>query len=307
MWRAAGRASTVEGERVTWFRQDDGASSHPKFLVLSQDADLLWHKAGPSCAAVNSDGLVNPDLLPHYGALAKVYDPAAVKAAVKELVKVVLWHDSKTIKSCGRCMERTDGQGVPRGWFYFHDWRDYQPSKAGKYDTVERKRERRKRHLHTTEPGQRVKGLVRERDQDMCRYCGIVTHWTNDHTSATAGSIDHLDPFDFETDGSGNYVDGCVVACKTCNGRKRDQTPEQAGMPLLPVPEPIRIGSKADRDRVASGSGPGPEQRAPSRSTRDGPGLAQNGSAIGSGIGSRSGSVNGSGRVPAPVIDPEGF
>jgi 5-methylcytosine-specific restriction endonuclease McrA len=68
-------------------------------------------------------------------------------------------------------------------------------------------------------------GEVKERDRHLCRYCGVRVNWA-DRRGATAGTYDHVDP-----DG-GNDIENVVVACRRCNGRKRDRTPEQAGMPL---------------------------------------------------------------------------
>lgn len=49
-------------------------------------------------------------------------------------------------------------------------------------------------------------------------------------------TIDHVLP---RAQGGGNDPMNMVVACKPCNGRKADRTPEQAGMKMLyPAREP---------------------------------------------------------------------
>jgi len=239
-------------------------------IRAGKDARALWHTAGPKCASVDTDGRVDPDMLDYYAALAQV----DTRPATRALVRSGLWHDSRSIRSCDRCMDATDG-GIPARWHYFHDWNDYQLSKAGKNDPVERKRNRRRHQLNRTEKGKDIKGRVRSRDRDLCRYCGTLTHWTNDHTSPTAGTIDHVDPFDWI-----NSVGNCVVACRTCNGRKRDRTPAQAQMVLNPPPEPIRTGSEP---AAVPGEKAGTDPVIASRDARDGPGSGRTGYGTGSG------------------------
>lgn len=67
---------------------------------------------------------------------------------------------------------------------------------------------------------------IQERDRNLCRYCGIRVNWS-DKRSKISATYDHVDP-----DGP-NTFDNVVIACRGCNGKKRDRTPEQAGMPLL--------------------------------------------------------------------------
>lgn len=71
---------------------------------------------------------------------------------------------------------------------------------------------------------------IRARDGDDCRYCGREVDW-NDRRSSAGGTYDHVDP-----DGRSTY-ENAVVACRGCNSRKGHRTPEQARMPLLPIPD----------------------------------------------------------------------
>ena len=60
------------------------------------------------------------------------------------------------------------------------------------------------------------------RDGYACRYC----------RSPEDLQIDHVIP---RSQGGRDTEDNLVVACAQCNGRKGKRTPEQAGMPLLPI------------------------------------------------------------------------
>src|SRR5262245_9072819 len=60
---------------------------------------------------------------------------------------------------------------------------------------------------------------VLERDNWLCRYCG-----------AAANAVDHIIA---RTRGGTNDMENLVAACKPCNSRKRDRTPEEAGMSLI--------------------------------------------------------------------------
>lgn len=60
---------------------------------------------------------------------------------------------------------------------------------------------------------------VMARDQHRCAYCG-----------GHATTIDHVQP---RAKGGKHIWENCVAACRPCNSRKADRTPEQARMPLL--------------------------------------------------------------------------
>ena len=57
------------------------------------------------------------------------------------------------------------------------------------------------------------------RDDYRCQYCG-------NH----ADSIDHVVP---RSRGGRDVWDNLAAACRPCNSRKRDRTPDEAGMRLL--------------------------------------------------------------------------
>lgn len=64
---------------------------------------------------------------------------------------------------------------------------------------------------------------VFERDAYRCRYCGGF------HGGL---SLDHVVP---QSRGGSHAISNLVTACSPCNGRKRDRTPDEAGMPLRPL------------------------------------------------------------------------
>lgn len=62
-----------------------------------------------------------------------------------------------------------------------------------------------------------------KRDGNRCQYCG-----THDHLT-----LDHVIP---KSRGGKTNWDNLATACKRCNSRKGDHTPEEAGMPLRQRP-----------------------------------------------------------------------
>lgn len=141
-----------------------------------------------------------------------------------------------------------------RGVFMGAWWVEENPGPEIWNDPIARERwARAKRLKRDSELCNRIK----DRDRNLCRYCGIRVDWKNRNPkSPLGGTYDHVDP-----DG-GNEFSNVVVACRRCNGRKRNRTPEQwadsdpqlAGMALL------RPGTTADQalaQRARAGPSPG--------------------------------------------------
>lgn len=80
------------------------------------------------------------------------------------------------------------------------------------------------------------KKRVYERDMNTCQYCGC---------KVTSGNrtVDHVIPKAHWNPKRFNYkcssFENIVTACESCNFRKRNRTPAQAGMKLLRVPKKI--------------------------------------------------------------------
>lgn len=68
--------------------------------------------------------------------------------------------------------------------------------------------------------------LLFARDQLVCMYCGS-------EFPARELSRDHVVP---KSRGGLDTWTNCVTACRRCNNRKANQTPEQSGMQLLAIP-----------------------------------------------------------------------
>lgn len=64
------------------------------------------------------------------------------------------------------------------------------------------------------------------RDRNLCLYCGECF---DSHLLTR----DHVHP---RSRGGADRWENVVAACKPCNNRKQDRTPEEAGMPLLAIP-----------------------------------------------------------------------
>lgn len=96
---------------MTWFKVDDSFAFHRK-IVAAGSALTLWVRAGAWCAQQLTDGRVPDEMVSLLG------PKRGAERDASRLVEVGLW-------------ERVDGG------FQFHDWQDYQPTKAA----VEHKRQ----------------------------------------------------------------------------------------------------------------------------------------------------------------------
>lgn len=249
---------------MSWFKTSDDFTQHPGYERAGKDARALLFHVGIECARRNTDGAVWGHKIREWMAAAEV-----TRTAARRLVQVGLWHDAKSLRDCSACLADIEDLSVELepSDFYWCGWRADQIEKEGKDDPVKKKRNLRKKALHRNQP---LKAQIRERDRDLCRYCGVLTTWGADHKSSLAGTFDHIDPW------SGNSLSNCCVSCRRCNGVKRDRTPEQARMPLHDPgfeadiqPDDPDFGS--DTQPESGGSEPA-NPGSSSRDARDGPG-----------------------------------
>ncbi len=87
---------------MPWFKIDDNFWGSTKRMACTPDAIGLWTTAGSWCSQQLTDGFVPKHVLPVLGGTARL---------AQKLVSVGLWEE------------------VDDGW-HFHDWSDYQPTKA---------------------------------------------------------------------------------------------------------------------------------------------------------------------------------
>jgi 5-methylcytosine-specific restriction endonuclease McrA len=73
--------------------------------------------------------------------------------------------------------------------------------------------------------------LVLLRDGETCQYCGC-------RPGRAELTLDHIVP---RAQGGTTRWENVVAACRPCNARKADRTPEQAGMPLQTTPRALAL------------------------------------------------------------------
>lgn len=186
---------------MTWFKVDDSFYRSRKIRRLGPDrvpAVGLWTLCGNWAADNLTDGFVPWEIVGEW-------DPR--RRYAQRLIDVELWLDAFV----------DDEQGIG-----FHDWADYQPSRA--QVIAERASNARRTALHRDPE---LTAAIRNRDRNRCRYCGTAVNWS-DRRGKQGGTYDHVDPV------GGNSLANCVVACRACTATKRVRTPHAAGMPLLP-------------------------------------------------------------------------
>lgn len=282
---------------MTYVLFTDQTARRQVLRAAGRDGRELFYAATFECAAVDDgaggDGYLPALLVKDAAYLAEVN----AKRVAPRLVELGLWHDAETAKGCAECTGRPEGvRPLGEADYFLHEWWVHLLPAEGKKNELARWRERRRKALNADA---NLKAAVRLRDQDRCRYCDkAVMFGTPDRKSERVGEFDHVDPWCRDGRGEyGNTIGNVVVACKPCNGRKRDRTPEEAGMALRPPPD-----NPAD-SRIAAGSQPGSEgpesgrgSGSASRDARDGNGPDRSRISAGSAPGR-------AGRGPGPFDD----
>ena len=108
-----------------WFKVDDTFYDHPKAVGLSNDSLATWTRAGDWCAKQLTDGVLSLEQLPTFAGDAD--DPEAVR---RDLFDRRLWEP-----------------GPEPATVQFHDWLDYNPSRAQVLAKRKSDAERRRRWL----------------------------------------------------------------------------------------------------------------------------------------------------------------
>lgn len=204
---------------------------------LSFDAEAVWHIVRLYCADVGNDGkLPARDL--HVAVSRKISAARAARLMVELVEAGLVTH---TVAHT----------------YELVDWLKNQPAAAVWDDDVQRERWARAKALRRDRDLCR---RIQERDANLCRYCGLRVNWT-DRKGAAGGTYDHVDP-----DGP-NTLDNVVIACRHCNGRKKNRTPQQAGMALLSAAELRAKISNPDLAPIKPESDPRPDSLAGARKT----------------------------------------
>lgn len=198
---------------MSYLELDDGILDHPKFIRAARrggsDAIHLWLGLRAYCGQHLTDGHVPADMID------EVRGPKDPEKRA---------HALEVLKDCKLLDERPDG-------IEMHDFLDWSASKE---EILERRRVSGMRSALRASP--KLMQIVKTRDHNRCRYCGIDVDWT-DRRGPIGGTYDHVHPL---SKGGLNTVENIVVACRGCNRKKSERTPEEAGMDLIDAPDPPR-------------------------------------------------------------------
>lgn len=269
-----------------WFKIDDRWRSHRKTRRAARREPLslsLWAVAGDACAEGFTEGVIEPDLLDDCAHDANL-NTEQVESATTALVESGLWHDSRTIRKCDRCLKHR--QRLPRGSYVFHDWFDYQFTKDEAKLPEERMKKVRAKRLSRDHE---LRVAVVERDRGCCRYCTVRVDF-RDRVSDTGGTYDHVDP------AGPNTLENVVVACRGCNVKKGNRTPGEAGMFLLAEPDPDLAAGQLPASPGPPAGKPGSVPTRDAHATLDGPGQGQVGASPRLATGQVEHVTNGNGR-----------
>ncbi|UJW32409.1 HNH endonuclease [Saccharothrix sp. AJ9571] len=234
---------------MPWLRLDDVDYDDPQVDAVGNGAYGALVRLKLYCSAQRTDGWV-PD--------RKARDIAS-RAELRALLDTRLGDRPAMLHRPGDDCRCLDGKTWPMaGGYWVHAFLDRNPSRAENDVQRAKNRELRDKELRRA---------VKDRDGDRCRYCGITVKWADRKTTA-GGVLDHVDPR--IAAGAANLV----VACRGCNGQKKDCTPAAAGMVLLPPPdgtESITAGSSPDQPPIhgRSTEPPGDQSGSGSRSEVD--------------------------------------
>ena len=213
---------------MPWIKLDDTWLADARVRAMGLEARALWQAGLWWSSQQITDGFLPRHILTFLAVHADVpLDQIATSA--ERLVALGAWHEHGHGDDCD-CLDRADDCTVPdeEGWV-IHRFLKYQPKRC---DVVkERARKKRDRDLRSTR-NEPVRTAVLARDGKRCRYCGHGPLITEGPGSKGPFRLtwDHVDP------AGPNTVENLVIACKACNSRKRELTPDEAGMVLLPVP-----------------------------------------------------------------------
>ena len=199
---------------MAWFEAHDTMARHPKTLKLARLLNVDRRYAV---------GLLH-DLF-SWGLYAAGKDGQLEGLTKADIAQALDYTQKKADLLIGALVDSGYMDEGPDG-YAIHDWYDY----AGKLNERREDQKAYKARRYSLYNDMRLIKAIRARDGDVCRYCGKTVNW-NDRKGVDGGTYDHVDP------NGENTLENVVVACRSCNSKKKDRTPEEARMTLLPTPK----------------------------------------------------------------------
>ncbi len=200
------------GRSGAWLKVNPRLRS--RLAVLSIEAYVVLHKIWLYAQDVGNGGRFHTDELP--AAIDRLLPPAKMKRALAELHRATIDRSNGdgTTSKVPLWLDLVDDHIVLPEW-----WLDDNPPPVVYHDDQLMWRHKRNQRLRSPSCAP-LRAEVKARDRSLCRYCGIRVQWGANNSDA-GGTYDHVDPDE------DNLLSNVVVACRRCNGRKRDRTPDQ--------------------------------------------------------------------------------
>ncbi|MCK7661983.1 hypothetical protein [Corynebacterium antarcticum] len=199
---------------MPWLRMGDDAAMYPKLLDILEyelaDDRLINECFGflVRCSTTSANYIT--DYIVTYGTAVQIAGPTRVEDVTDALAFAGLLIP----------LDPEDGR---RRWEIFQDPEFIHMRTA---DELEWEKQRK-----TDNSNPELTIQVRVRDGDACRYCGSVVNFKA-RKGKLGGTYDHRVP------GQAATVETMVVACGSCNARRRDNPDADRMVPLLPEPSP---------------------------------------------------------------------
>jgi hypothetical protein len=170
---------------MPWFKIDDSAHSHPKFMRAGNAALGLWLRCGSYSAQHLLEGFVPKDIVKPF---------KGTPAQVQKLVDAGLWHDAG--HDCKRCPQPTDGYMIHD---FFEGGRNttraqHEANKKSAAERAAKSRETRKRTGSASNPNNIQDAIGSEIDTDP-----VQNQTAFSGSTAGQGDLSHRTPADGAT------------------------------------------------------------------------------------------------------------
>ena len=205
-----------------WIESHQGVKTHPK------TKRLMRYLAIPLPAAIGHLHCF------WWWALDHAQDGSLDKYDAYDIADAAAW-DSSDAEMFLKGMIDAGFIDSDNGNLLIHDWMDY----AGRLIDQRKHAAWQKRRHKELYNNKSLVLAIRDRDKDLCRYCGRLVNW-RDRKSADGATYDYVDPF------GPTELENVVVACRACNAGKNQRTPEEANYTLLSVEEIKNLQKSVD-------------------------------------------------------------